>query len=210
MKCVGKGESWPLVGADRCKLPVSSRKGPCAFVSLLPLAAAADHASPGSCHPGDAQLPGLRLPGDRGRLQHGCALPFTMVSRGTSEPLDRWRGGEGYQESSTHDMPRLPVCSIQLLGFRGICGGGTGKGCGCDPQSPSSVIQSVFGFSSRMPVIAQGAVFLLFFSEAAAHTLSVRCSLLCLPKAEDRHKTVSRVGFCKGFLSLSAAWGGCN
>ncbi|KAM9648177.1 uncharacterized protein ACIBXB_011224 isoform 5-T5 [Morphnus guianensis] len=39
----------------------------------------ADHPSPGSHHPGDAQLPGLRLPGDRGRLQHGCALPFTMV-----------------------------------------------------------------------------------------------------------------------------------
>ncbi|XP_075373709.1 sodium-dependent lysophosphatidylcholine symporter 1-like isoform X9 [Mycteria americana] len=39
----------------------------------------ADHPSPGSHHSVDAQLPGLRLPGDHGRLQHGCALPFTMV-----------------------------------------------------------------------------------------------------------------------------------
>ncbi|XP_054074273.1 uncharacterized protein LOC128916492 isoform X1 [Rissa tridactyla] len=163
IKCVGKGGAWPLVGADRCKLSVSSRKAPCAFVSL-PLAAAADHPSPGGRHPGDAQLPGLHLPGDHGRLQHGCALPFTMVSRGTSEPLVRWRGGEGYRESTTHDVPRLPICSIQqLLGCRGTCGIGTGKGCGCDTWSPSGIIQSVFGFSSKTPVTAQGAVFLLFF-----------------------------------------------
>ncbi|XP_054074277.1 sodium-dependent lysophosphatidylcholine symporter 1-B-like isoform X4 [Rissa tridactyla] len=124
----------------------------------------ADHPSPGGRHPGDAQLPGLHLPGDHGRLQHGCALPFTMVSRGTSEPLVRWRGGEGYRESTTHDVPRLPICSIQqLLGCRGTCGIGTGKGCGCDTWSPSGIIQSVFGFSSKTPVTAQGAVFLLFF-----------------------------------------------
>lgn len=208
MKCVGKGGAWPLVGADRCKLPVSSRKSPRAFVSPLPLAAAADHPSPGSHHPGDAQLPGLRLPGDRSRLQHGCALPFTMVSRGTSEPLVRQGGGEGYRESTAHDVPRLPICSIQqLLGCGGTCGGETGKGCGHDPWSPSSIVQSAFGFSSRTPVIAQGAVFLLFF-RSSCRTLSVRHSLPCLPKAEDRHETVSRVGFCKGFLSLSAAWRG--
>ncbi|XP_072735537.1 sodium-dependent lysophosphatidylcholine symporter 1-like isoform X7 [Ciconia boyciana] len=39
----------------------------------------ADDPSPGSRHSVDAQLPGLCLPGDHGRLQHGCALPFTMV-----------------------------------------------------------------------------------------------------------------------------------
>lgn len=207
IKCVGKGGAWPLVGADQCKLSVNSRKAPCAFVSL-PLAAAADHPSPGGRHPGDAQLPGLHLPGDHGRLQHGCALPFTMVSRGTSEPLVRWRRGEGYRESTTHDVPRLLICSIQqLLGCRGTCGIGTGKGCGCDPWSPSGIIQSVFGFSSKTPVTAQGAVFLLFFW-SSCRTLSVRRSLPCLPKAEDRHKTVSRVGFCKVFLSLSATWGG--
>ncbi|XP_074699732.1 sodium-dependent lysophosphatidylcholine symporter 1-like isoform X2 [Strix aluco] len=38
----------------------------------------ADYPSPGSRHPAEAQLPSLRLPGDAGRLQHGCALPFTM------------------------------------------------------------------------------------------------------------------------------------
>lgn len=108
-----------------------------AFGFPLLLTTAADHPSPGSHHPGEAQLPGLRLPGDRGRLQHGCALPFTMVSRGTSEPLPRQRGGEGYWESTTRDVPRLPVCSIQqLLGCRGTCRGGTGKGRGCDSGSP--------------------------------------------------------------------------
>lgn len=66
--------------ADGYKLPVSSRKGPCAFVFSLPLSAAADHPSPGGRHPGDTQLPGLRLPGDGGRLQHGRALPSTVVS----------------------------------------------------------------------------------------------------------------------------------
>ncbi|KAM9219108.1 sodium-dependent lysophosphatidylcholine symporter 1-like isoform 5-T5 [Leptosomus discolor] len=40
---------------------------------------AADDPSPGSHHPGDAQLPGLRLPDDHGRLQHGRALPSTLV-----------------------------------------------------------------------------------------------------------------------------------
>lgn len=39
--------------ADGYKLPVSSRKGPCAFVFSLPVSAAADHPSPGGHHTGD-------------------------------------------------------------------------------------------------------------------------------------------------------------
>nr|XP_021138047.1 sodium-dependent lysophosphatidylcholine symporter 1-A isoform X6 [Columba livia] len=46
----------------------------------------ADHPSPGGRHPGDTQLPGLRLPGDGGRLQHGRALPSTVFCR-----LPCWR-----------------------------------------------------------------------------------------------------------------------
>lgn len=84
---------------------------------------------------------------------------------------------------------------------------GLGKDVDVIQRSPSSIVQSAFGFGSRMPVIAQGAAFLLFF-RSSCRVRSVRRPLPRLPKAEDRHKKVSRLGFCEGFLSLSAAWRG--
>jgi len=168
---------------------------------------AADHPSPGGRHPGDAQLPGLRLPGDHGRLQHGRALPFTVVSRGTSKPPVRRRGGEGCWESTTRPSQGCPCAQhSSFSAAEGRVEVALGRDVDVLHGPPAASVRLRSGWAARRQSLRK-ALFFFSFSEAAAAP-SLREALPRLPKAEDRHEAVSGVGFCKGFLSVSAAWRG--